>query len=423
MKNLNIFKSLLLAGLLFLNIAVHAQYKVKQVIVANGGIFFGPGNQVTMGSYDPGSRKYTIFDSVPGNSVTQVLINDKIAFVATDSYLVSYNLDNLKRINITAAPGLRYIAMYKNMIAASIGDDGKGTGIHFKLFKQSDLSMIYAETKIPVYSEGITVAGDSAYIAMQGGYPKFNDSGKIAVVDLVNHKLQRIITLDTATRGIGRLFSNRNTVIGVTDYPYDEISEINVKSGAVKIMPTVLSNPFEIFHDSLYGDIFGRIGTFDLSTSGTKLILKEKTSSYASAAIDTIHKLFYYTGGDYSKATKTWIADFSGALLDSFNVGISPQGIAIDYRDNSGIDGKLALKESMQLFPNPARNKLYIKGITLKNAEICILDMTGKTIASQNSDLNNNAGKGIDISQLPNGLYMLSIRSAEGMIAAKFIKN
>jgi hypothetical protein len=421
MKNLHKIKRIFLLAFLLPVLSANAQYKVKQMLIANGGIFFGPGNKITIGSYNPVTKNYTLFDSVTGNSVTQIVISGTTAFMATDSFLVSYDLDNLKRINIAKVNGLRHIALYKDMIAAAIGNDGTNT--HFKLLKQSDLSVVFSENKIPAFSEGITIAGDSAFIALQGDYPNYNDTGKIAVEDLVNHKLQRIITLDTAARGIGALFSNGSYVIGITEYPYARLSKVNINTGAVSILSSSIFSPFELNGDSLYGDINGSIGKYDLSTKNVTQYLKPKTGYYAAAELDTINKLFYYTGAVYTKPTHAYIAEYSGMILDSFPIGISPEGIAIDYRKKSGIEESTVNYADIQLFPNPAKTTVSLYGYTGNNADITIQDMEGRIQISKRSNGSNGNVISIPVDQLPSGFYIINIKTEAGIITKKFVKN
>ncbi len=319
MTNKNTTKTLIGIIILLVSISANAQYKVKQVLVANGGLFSFAGNYITIGSYNPVSKKYNLFDSVTGGNVTQILIDSGYAYMATDSYLVKYDLGSLKRVGIAKCRDLRYIAVYKDQIAATIGYDLTTT--HLKLFKKSDLSLIYSENNIPnIYCNGITIVGDSAFIALQGEYPDFNDTGRIAVEDLANQKFKRVITLDTAAKGIGDIFADGNSIVGVSEYPFSTITNINLSNGVQNkiVLPTAgLDNiyiPFALMYDTLYAgythDLTSGIGGYDVKTKTTRLAVKPGPY-YAAAALDTINKLFYNTGGRYSKPTKSWINNYN----------------------------------------------------------------------------------------------------------------
>ena len=419
----HIFKPLFIILLMASCFAANAQIIVKQVFVANGGAFGFTGNYITIGAYDLSSKKYTLFDSVTGGSVNQILIDSGFAYMATDSYLVKYNIRSLKRTDITKCRDLRYIAVYKDKIVASIGYDQTTT--HLKIFKKSDLSLVYSETKAPnIFANGLTIAGDSAYTALQGDYSlNYNDTGRIAVEDLANQKFKRVIKLDTATRGIGDMFSSGNTIVGVTEYPYNYISEINLVTGTKKNVPADgIYTPFGLIDDTLYAGFNNGIDAYSLKTNTTSLHIKPNPY-YAAAALDTINKLFYYTGGSFSKPTWTWIYNYKGVAVDSFKVGIAPEGIAIDYRNESGINPQSFTSDELFLYPNPSKNQLNITGITATNAEIKVVDLTGRVLFTKNTSLIINSVTPISVSQLPVGIYVITVQNNEGTVSRKFVKN
>ena len=422
MTNRNIFKTLLSIVLMVSCFTAHAQYKVKQVLVANGGAFAFTGNYITIGSYDPTSKKYTLFDSITGGSVTQILIDSGFAYMATDSYLVKYNLSSLKRVDTIKCRDLRYLTVYKDKIVATVGYDLTTT--HLKIFKKSNLSLVYSENKMPnIYANGITIVGDSAYIALQGQYPDYSDTGRIAVEDLANQKFKRVIKLDTAARGIGDMFAIGNTIVGVTEYPYSCISEVNLLTGAKKISVfNSISTPFALYNDTLYADFNNEIDGYNLTANNTKLYIPV-SQGYAAAALDTVNKLFYYTGSSFSKPTWTWIYNYNNKAVDSFKVGIAPEGIAIDYYNTLGINEQNFSNNSFMIYPNPANNSLNISGIDAKNAEIKIIDLTGRVLSTNTANLSVAGITNIPVSQLPQGIYFINIQSNEGIVSKEFVKN
>jgi len=68
------------------------------------------------------------------------------------------------------------------------------------------------------------------------------------------------------------------------------------------------------------------------------------------------------------------------------------------------------------IYPNPVSTELQISGLS-ENSNISILDITGKTIFTQ-----NNIGKTIDVSALNEGIYFLQIANMTGRVNYKFIK-
>jgi hypothetical protein len=305
---------------------------------------------------------------------------------------------------------------------ATIGYDQTTT--HLKIFKKSDLSLIYSETKMPnIYANGITVAGDSAYIALQGQYPSFTDSGNIAVEDLVHQKFKRIIRLDTLTRGLSDMFSHGNMLVAVSEYPKTCIAEINLSTGVKKFVTmSTIYTPFDLIQDTLYAGYDNGIGGYNIGSNNILYDIKPNPY-YAAAAVDTIDKRIYYTGGSYTSPTKTWIYDFNNHVIDSFDVGISPEGIAIQYVSKSGIAPAKINAENLRLFPNPANSVLNITGINADRATISIIDITGRVLFTESKTLQSSAYSGIPVSDLNQGVYFINIQTNDGIISRKFVKN
>jgi hypothetical protein len=73
------------------------------------------------------------------------------------------------------------------------------------------------------------------------------------------------------------------------------------------------------------------------------------------------------------------------------------------------------------IYPNPVRDKLYISGLEPEMLkDVKILTVTGSVVWVAD---NYNKGQGIDVSSLPDGGYILAIRSGDDVIYRKFIKS
>jgi len=71
----------------------------------------------------------------------------------------------------------------------------------------------------------------------------------------------------------------------------------------------------------------------------------------------------------------------------------------------------------VQVYPNPASNKLYCTGFS-ENSMAFVVDLSGKVILSQKV----NKGEALNISMLPKGVYLLKVLSGEKIIIRKFVK-
>lgn len=74
------------------------------------------------------------------------------------------------------------------------------------------------------------------------------------------------------------------------------------------------------------------------------------------------------------------------------------------------------------LFPVPASDRVFIRSkVGLGKVNCWISDLTGKVLKTQSVELYQNSDASVDISQLPNGLYLVNLRNSVKMIALKLI--
>jgi uncharacterized protein YjdB len=79
-----------------------------------------------------------------------------------------------------------------------------------------------------------------------------------------------------------------------------------------------------------------------------------------------------------------------------------------------GIKNTTPVTTSIEAFPNPTSNRLYIQWneTTTENATIVLTDMAGREVLSTTAKMNQGTGmKQIDLSTLANGLYFLNINA------------
>jgi hypothetical protein len=97
--------------------------------------------------------------------------------------------------------------------------------------------------------------------------------------------------------------------------------------------------------------------------------------------------------------------------------------IGIDYTQEfyievstTGIVNTLA--NQLQLYPNPVKDELIIDKGQLRIDKVEITDLTGKTVINcQLSAVNS-----INVSALPQGIYLVKIETNEGIVTKKFVK-
>uniref|UniRef100_UPI004049FBCE T9SS type A sorting domain-containing protein n=1 Tax=Fluviicola sp. TaxID=1917219 RepID=UPI004049FBCE len=78
-------------------------------------------------------------------------------------------------------------------------------------------------------------------------------------------------------------------------------------------------------------------------------------------------------------------------------------------------------EDNFTLFPNPTNSKLYLKttsNFNTSNVEILIKDINGKVVVKDYFDLNN-----MDLSELENGVYFVTLKNEEAVVEKKIIVN
>lgn len=81
-------------------------------------------------------------------------------------------------------------------------------------------------------------------------------------------------------------------------------------------------------------------------------------------------------------------------------------------------------KKSLQLFPNPAKDILYVQASgENENALIQIFDLSGRIVKEQKIVLNGNSSLSLDISNLPKNIYNLILKRNAKIEQQRFVKD
>ncbi|MBK7569063.1 MAG: T9SS type A sorting domain-containing protein [Bacteroidetes bacterium] len=109
---------------------------------------------------------------------------------------------------------------------------------------------------------------------------------------------------------------------------------------------------------------------------------------------------------------KSFETDFGGLIYLQFTVG--------NYND---INDEFITKDEVNLYPNPTQNEIFVDldMAHLSDVDLSIADITGKIIHNEKHDRIQNETLRIDMSAQPSGIYMVLIRSGEGLITKQFV--
>jgi len=144
------------------------------------------------------------------------------------------------------------------------------------------------------------------------------------------------------------------------------------------------------------------------------------------------YDLFVSTnGGEFEQKFKN-ISGNTFRYLPSKGVACNYYSIATDslgYRENAKSAGEVSVytgiktikKDALQVYPNPVKDEVFIKSeLSVRKMEIC--DLSGRIVETQCIVSPQNGALKINLSALPQGVYMLKIYTDSGVEVKKVVK-
>ena len=320
-----------------------AQQYVNQVIVVNGGTYeFAPPytDYVTVAALDPQTSSLTVFDTIRTQSAQDVVVDGKYAWVAAQDSIVKYNINTYSREGAVAVSGVNRMNVYKDLLC--VGRQWPASADFIQLYDKNTLEFVYSVSQVSNETYNIFIEDDTAYVAVPGGF--LSTTGKVATIDMNNLAFIEEINLDTAGEGIGELYKKDNNLYTVNSQSWSDtygfISKVNLSdnSAAHTKIDMTFGNGYgltsvHLLNDTLYGLFNGKIGSYNTNTEeiiDSGFISVNQT--IAGAVFDTVNNRFYITESDFYSMGKGYIFALNGDSLGTFNTGISPQAMTIDYR-------------------------------------------------------------------------------------------
>lgn len=95
-------------------------------------------------------------------------------------------------------------------------------------------------------------------------------------------------------------------------------------------------------------------------------------------------------------------------------------GITIPAKNGTTTGVSTAQSSTLQMYPNPVNDELYISGIPEAASQIKIVNMLGKTVIELKPE---NSFMKVDLRKLSSGIYFLNYQSGNKSYVRKFIKN
>lgn len=390
---------------------INADVKVRQVFVACGGVF-EPENYVTLGTFDPETGVYKVFDSIQTVSANDMIISGDDLFVAADSFLIRYDINTLERL--AQNPGLKGInnlAVTDDFVFVSRWQSE--TNSYVQIYDRNDLSFIHEFSEIDTDARSMVVVDNFLYVAVPGDWT--STSGQLAIINIENKSFVKMIQLGDSAAGISNVFSDGNFVYSIntinwmSDYGTILHYDISNESYELVTIEVPLKSGTKLWNNEIHGVFDQGMGIYNTNTkllTDTNLI-----EMYINAsAIDTLNNKYYLAETDFFSYGKVLVFDLNGSPLDTFETGISPEAIVVHYVEETvGLEIlKNNLYNQAVLYPNPANDFIYVKNNTdQKFKYVEILDLNGRLLAKFNNA--DNELIRLDISGIEKGSYIVKL--------------
>jgi hypothetical protein len=410
-------------GLILTSQSINAQ---TQVIIANGGLFESTSpfaDRATVGSYDMSTNTYSIFDTIHVESINGTVIENNNAFVGAFDTIVKYDIDNYTRLATAHADQIKNVYLSDNMLFASFFN-GAGAPL-MKSLNKTTLAAEFSFNDLEENVGGVVVINDSIYIASNvpgtvDAWPPFgiftDTLGVISVFNATTGVFARKIELGVDAAGINQLVAYNNNVQAICKET-GNILEYNTTTG-VKVFTNVSATGLvDNYSNILIIETATGLDKYDMNTK-TMLGQGFATSSIAEA-YDNINDEYYFTQSDFSTYGKAFIHDVTGLAIDSFDVNLSPQGIAIDFRTPVGVEDEFKFLNEFSIYPNPAKESISIR-LENKVNNLQIIDIAGRVIITQN-DLLEGTHK-LYLTEINTGVYFMKITNENETKVERFIK-
>ena len=420
-------KKLLLAVMLVAMISVNSigqSWYLNQVIIGSGGNFSDPDDYVTIASYDPNLEATTTFDTIFTQSLQDVYVENGMAWVAAQDSIVLYNLDTYSRIAAIRAEGVNKLKVTGEILIASFWYPV--TSGFVKTYTSADLTEINIFNDVSDESAGIHIMSEeqTAIVAVPGSW--MSTSGKVAWLDLEDNTLMAEADFQSTGMGIN-FFVEYDTGIpnfgAVTVTPWGDstftflgFNAIGEQTGNYSF-DGVMGGYTGLSGSMLYAKINGGIGRVNLETMemDSDLIVEQGVLSMAGTCIDTIGEHIYIASTDYFSMGAGTIYNFEGALIGGFDAGISPEAVALDYRNSSSIDESEDWE--LSLYPNPASENITLRTKSV-DYQLFISDMSGRVLIKEHVLSNQTR---INISFLEKGLYNITLVGSSSTTSTSLI--
>ncbi|NQU34142.1 MAG: DUF2271 domain-containing protein [Bacteroidetes bacterium] len=171
--------------------------------------------------------------------------------------------------------------------------------------------------------------------------------------------------------------------------------------------------------DAVTGSTLGSYGTLSIDWDGTDVS--------KNVVMDGDYSIYIEMGWGSNKTNDHATTKFS-FTKGSATQQLTPTGdthystVSLKWQPTATLISSYEDKNGVNVFPNPSNGAITLYFYKeLLNAKLVVSDLAGKIVYSENTKLIPEGSKTLNISGMPAGIYMLSIRSDESYFTYKLL--
>ncbi len=310
----------------------HSGGKIRDyhgVFVVSGGVFGDETDNATVGFFD--GQEYTVWGGIDEESIQDAVFEAPYLYVTAQNRVLKYDVNLKKGVAEAALPGCRRLAIAGDYLFC--GKWFGATGGYLTVLDKSDLSIVHEFADVDDETNGLAYASGKMFVTVPGGW--MSTTGKILEIDLSSMAVSWTLPLGEEGAGVGNFVRFGNdlwTLCGAAG----NFLRLNPLTREYELIPVQLEinsySPTWYVNDSLLAVSTGP-GTalFNVRSRNWE---NTQFLDFSPAAFLSLpeHSTIYATVTDYFSYGKTYVLDATGAKVDSFSVGISPEALAYDPR-------------------------------------------------------------------------------------------
>ena len=407
---------------------------VNQVIVVNNGKLESQPpytDYVTVEAFSPTTHNVNVFGTIYDQTSSDIVIKDNKAFVATPDSIIIYNIDTYQRILSVSDSGVSRLFIYNGQYLL-VSKKAPVTTFYLEILDINTLNVVGMVDGIDGDCAGITTLFDTVYVAVPG--VSGSNIGKLAVIKPSNFSLVREVDFGQLGVNITDLYAYDVNVFCLNPSPVGASTGSFVIYNASNatynfdLINLKIGIGYGIKGNLLYLGLKGGVGSYNLDTHqiADTTIIPDPGPLYRvlilGGAVDYLNSKLYMNYGNLLNDGYGLVTNLAGDSLTSFSEGIRAYNSAIDFRTPSGINDIKSGQQVIVVYPNPVQKNLEFKymGSALANW-LTISDLTGRPVYDREISGSNRSWNISDIN-LSTGMYILTLKTDQGPVSTKFLK-